>query len=127
MYTIDNQSRQAVYEQIIEQTERFILTGIFAGDSPMPSVRSLSVELSVNPNTIQKAYTELDRRGIIYAVPGKGSFVSAKAKDIVAADRLQRVAQIESLAGECALAGIDQQLIHQAVERAYGSKGGSNE
>ena len=127
MYTIDNQSRQAVYEQIIEQTERFILTGIFAADQPMPSVRSLSVELSVNPNTIQKAYTDLDRRGLIYSVPGKGSFVSADARQIAAEEKQKRLADIENAAYECALAGIDKRLIYEAVDKGFGRNGGSSE
>ncbi len=127
MYTIDNQSRQAVYEQIIAQTERFVLTGILAPDVPMPSVRSLSVELSVNPNTIQKAYTELDRRGIIYSVPGRGSFVAAAARELIAADRLRRLADIEAIAAECAMAGIDRERIYSAVDKGYGRNGGSTQ
>ena len=127
MYIIDNQSRQAVYEQIIAQTELFLLTGILKAEQPMPSVRTLSVELSVNPNTIQKAYTELDRRGLIYAVPGKGSFVSAQARDIVAQERVRKLATVESIAQECALAGIDKQLLYDAVDKGYDSKGGNLE
>lgn len=127
MYSIDSQSRQAVYEQIIEQTERFILTDILTAEQPMPSVRSLSVELSVNPNTIQKAYTELDRRGLIYAVPGKGSFVSAAAKQITAQKKQQRLVDIEDAASECIMAGIDKNRIYEAVERGCSRKGGSSE
>ena len=72
MFKIDIMSRVPVYEQIIEQMEKFILTGILSAKEQVPSVRSLSVELSVNPNTIQKAYSDLDRREIIYSVPGRG-------------------------------------------------------
>ncbi len=127
VYIIDNQSRQAVYEQIVEQTERFILTGILTADQPMPSVRSLSVELSVNPNTIQKAYTDLDRRGLIYSVPGKGSFVSADAKKTISDEKMKKLAEIEAAAFECALAGIDKTLIYKAVDNGYGRNGGSSE
>ena len=69
MFMIDPMSRQPVYEQIIRQMERFILSGMLAPGDQLPSVRSLSLELSINPNTIQKAYSELDVRGIIYSVP----------------------------------------------------------
>jgi len=125
VYIIDNQSRQAVYEQIIAQTERFILTGILGEKQPMPSVRSLSVELSVNPNTIQKAYTELDRRGIIYSAPGKGSFVSSEAKRIIAEEKLSNLTVIENAAYECALAGVEKRVIYEAIDKAYSRKGGS--
>ena len=119
MYSIDNQSRKAVYEQIVEQTERFVLSGILGPDQAMPSVRSLSIELSVNPNTIQKAYSELERRGVIYISPGKGSFVSPGAKDALAQERVSRLEMIESYSRECAWAGIDKELVCQAVDRGY--------
>ena len=62
MFVIDVMSRVPVYEQLINQVEEQILTGLLNSGDKMPSVRSLSVSLSINPNTIQKAYTELDRR-----------------------------------------------------------------
>ena len=79
MFTIDVMSRVPVYEQLIKQVEDQVLKGIMKEGDKMPSVRSLSMELSTNPNTIQKAYMELDRRGILVSVPGKGSFISAEA------------------------------------------------
>ena len=75
MFRIDNFSRTPIYEQLIEQFERFILTGALTPGAQIPSVRSLSVQLSINPNTVQKAYSELDSRALIYSLPGKGSFV----------------------------------------------------
>ena len=80
MFQIDSFSRVPVYEQIINQLEHFILTGILVADTQIPSVRNLSVSLSINPNTIQKAYAELDRNGIIYSVPGRGCFITKEAK-----------------------------------------------
>ena len=65
MFHIDPLSRKPVYEQIIDQMERFVLTGLMKPGTQLPSVRSLSMELSINPNTIQKAYSELDARGVI--------------------------------------------------------------
>jgi len=69
---IDSMSRQPVYEQIVDQVEQMILSGLMRPGEQLPSVRSLSLELSINPNTIQKAYAELDGRGIIYTLPGRG-------------------------------------------------------
>ena len=74
MFQINIFNRKPIYEQLIDQTERLILTGILTEEEQLPSVRSLSVELSVNPNTIQKAYAELDRRGLTYVIPGRGKF-----------------------------------------------------
>ncbi len=71
MFVIDVMSRVPVYEQIINQVEEQILTGLLNSGDKMPSVRSLSVSLSINPNTIQKAYTELDRKAYSHS-SGKG-------------------------------------------------------
>lgn len=119
MYTIDNLSGVPVYEQIVQQTETFILTGILPADAPMPSVRAVAAEISANPNTIQKAYTQMLGRGVIYAVPGKGSFVSAKARDKLRAELETQLSQIETLAAQFARAGLDKQAVLDAVERGY--------
>ena len=66
MFHLDVMSRMPVYEQIIDELERFILTGVIKPRDQLPSVRGLSVELSINPNTILKAYNELDSRKIIF-------------------------------------------------------------
>lgn len=119
MYTIDNLSGIPVYEQIIRQTEKFILTGVLSQDSPMPSVRAVASEIAANPNTIQKAYTNMLNRGIIYAVPGKGSFVSAEARNILRGELERELATMESMAVQFASAGIDKQEVLAAVERGY--------
>jgi len=76
MILIDYKDRRPIYEQVIERFQQMILCGALQADSPMPSVRNLAMELSLNPNTIQRAYQELEREGYIYTIKGKGSFVS---------------------------------------------------
>ena len=76
MIGIDLQNRQPLYEQIIDSFQRMIASGILEAGSQMPSVRSLAVELSINPKIIQKAYALLEQEGFIYPVRGKGNFVS---------------------------------------------------
>lgn len=78
MIGIDYQSRKPIYEQIVERVENLIAAGALEAGSQMPSVRSLAVELSINPNTIQKAYGILEQRGAIYPVKGKGNFVAGQ-------------------------------------------------
>ena len=80
MITIDYQSRAPIYEQIVERFQMLILKGVLRPDDQMPSVRSLAVQLSINPNTIQKAYTQLEQQGYIYPVKGRGNFVSGTGK-----------------------------------------------
>ena len=76
MIAIDVQSRKPIYEQIVERFETLIVSGVLAPDSQLPSVRALAMELSINPNTIQKAYAMLEQEGFIYPVRGRGNFVS---------------------------------------------------
>lgn len=76
MIGIDLQNRKPIYEQIVERFETLIVSGVLEPDSQMPSVRSLATELSINPNTIQKAYSILEQHGYIYPVRGRGNFVS---------------------------------------------------
>ena len=76
MIILDYKDRRPIYEQVIEKLEELMFLGVLKEHDPMPSVRSLAMDLSINPNTIQRAYAELERRGYIYVVKGKGSFVS---------------------------------------------------
>ena len=76
MITIDYQSHAPIYEQIVEKFQMLIVKGVLPPGSRMPSVRSLAVELSINPNTIQKAFAVLEQEGYIFSVKGRGNFVS---------------------------------------------------
>ena len=80
MILIDYQDRRPLYEQIVEKFRMLIMRGVLEADTQMPSVRSLAAELSINPNTIQRAYAELERQGFIYPVKGRGNFVSPNLK-----------------------------------------------
>ena len=76
MIVLDYQDRRPLYEQIVEKLQRMIEKGILAENEQLPSVRNLAMELSINPNTIQRAYTVLEQQGYIYPVKGRGNFVS---------------------------------------------------
>ncbi|MDO4272628.1 MAG: GntR family transcriptional regulator [Eubacteriales bacterium] len=76
MIILDLQDRRPIYEQIAEKFRMLILSGALPPDSRMPSVRQLAMELSINPNTIQRAYMELEQMGLIYPVKGKGNFIA---------------------------------------------------
>lgn len=76
MITIDYQDKRPLYEQVVEKIEQLIVKGILPENEKIPSVRSLAVELSINPNTIQRAYAVLEQNGFIYTVKGRGNYVS---------------------------------------------------
>lgn len=76
MFDLDLRSRRPIYEQLVEKFKEAIINEVLTADEQLPSVRILAQQLTINPNTIQKAYRELERQGYIYSLPGKGSFVA---------------------------------------------------
>ncbi len=80
MFHLDEKNRSAIYVQIMENIKEMIVTDVWRENEKIPSVRDLSEELMLNPNTVQKAYRELEREGYIYTVSGRGSFVAGKTE-----------------------------------------------
>ena len=119
MFQIDTMSRMPIYEQVVNQLEYFVLNGILKEGEQIPSVRNLSVDLSINPNTIQKAYFELDKRGIIQSVPGRGCFVTDSAKDILSAKKREQLADLKILVIELALAEVRKEEVISCIEEVY--------
>lgn len=76
MFILKPQSRLPIFEQLKAQILEFISLGILAPNDKLPSVRSLASELAINPNTVAKAYQELELQGYVYTIPGKGCFVN---------------------------------------------------
>ena len=74
MISINYRDSRPVYEQIVDGFKKLIMTGLIKKDEKMPSVRELASQYAINPNTIQRAYRDLENDGYIYSVPGKGSF-----------------------------------------------------
>lgn len=115
MLLLDKFSGKPVYEQLIEGVERNILTGVFAEGTQLPSLRELSAALSVNPNTIQKSYAELTRRGVILPAPGSGCYVAPNAREVLRREARAKLEVLRGLADELRLAGVEEQEIMEAV------------
>jgi len=100
------QDHLPIYAQLMDTLKRRIITGRYLPGEKLPSVRELAVSLAINPNTIQRAYGELERRGVIYAAKGRGNFVSdvGTRRD----ERLREVgAEISALASKARSLGAD--------------------
>lgn len=108
----------SIYEQVISRFQELMLTGALEKDSQLPSVRSLAMELSINPNTIQRAYAELERQGYIYSIKGKGSFVAdnGHVKEAGRQEVLQR--QVDLAKEACAL-GVTKEQLWEQIVRIY--------
>lgn len=76
MFELDLRSRQPLYEQLMDKIKELIIAEVLTPDQQLPSVRTLAQQLTINPNTIQKAYRELEREGYLYTLAGRGNFVA---------------------------------------------------
>ena len=118
MILLDYKDSRPIYEQVVEKLQELMLLGVLEEDDQMPSVRSLAMELSINPNTIQRAYAELERQGYIYTVKGKGSFV---AENSVMKEKRKKdlLIQVSEVIDEAIRLGISGEEIKNMVEIQY--------
>ncbi len=115
--TVDTKSRKPIYEQLVDNITSLILHGVIKPGEQLPGVRSLAVELAINPNTIAKAYMELERRGTIYTLSGRGSFVADDISALTKKSREQAIAAVEAAVKDAANAGVGVAEILKIVER----------
>ena len=123
MLLIDKLSGKPVYEQIVDGIEKNILMGVYEPGSVLPSLRELSVTLGINPNTIQKSYAELIRRGVIIPSPGSGTYVAPDAPARIREAAEGKINQLEEMVAELALAGIPKEEVLAAVSAVYARAG----
>lgn len=119
MFQIDRFGRQPIYEQVIDQVERYVASGALRPGDLLPSVRALSQTLSVNPNTLQKAYTELERRGVTTSVPGSGRYISQDAPRLINESMEGLLEEVTALCRKLHLAKISKDRVIAAIEKAY--------
>lgn len=120
MISLNYRDSRPIYEQIKDGLRKPIVTGGLGPDEKLPSVRALAAQLAINPNTIQRAYNELEGEGYIYSVPGKGSFASAGAGG--AAGRRQELErQLRELLAELKYLGVTAAELEALVKEAYGT------
>lgn len=120
MIILDYKDRRPIYEQVIEKMEELMLLGVLVENEPLPSVRNLAMDLSINPNTIQRAYTELERQGYIYTVKGKGSFV-AENSVMKENKKKELLIQVSEVIDEAIRLGISDEEIKKMLEIQYGA------
>lgn len=121
MITIDYKDRRPLYQKIMDKIEEAAVRGLIKPDEQLPSVRSLAADLAINPNTIQRAYAELEKKGITYSVPGKGSFL-AKSQNSILQERTSEIKTgLGDLVKESKQLGITQDFFQGMVEEIWQS------
>lgn len=124
MFELDLRSRKPIYEQLVDKMKELIINEVLKPDEQLPSVRQLAQQLTINPNTIQKAYRELELQGFIYSQKGKGSFVNpiSPGKDN---EKIEQVKQeLEKLLLEALYLGVQADELHALIKDLDASKGG---
>ena len=119
MILIDYKSRKPIYEQIIENIKSLVVSGALQRDDQLPSVRQLAQELAINPNTIQKAYAELERQGVIYSMKGRGSFVGSSLQELRTVQQKELLAKLEALSADLCRLAVPEEELYAVVQRVY--------
>lgn len=126
MFELDLRSRKPIYEQLVEKLKELVINDVLKPDEQLPSVRQLAQQLTINPNTIQKAYRELEIQGFIYSQKGKGSFVNQKA-DSKEPEKIAKLKlELAKLIQEALFHGMAAADIHALIEHSDNAKGESD-
>ncbi|OIJ18136.1 GntR family transcriptional regulator [Anaerobacillus alkalidiazotrophicus] len=128
MFQLDMRSRVPIYEQLVEKMKELIIHEVVKADEQLPSVRALAAQLTINPNTIQKAYRELENQGYIYSVPGKGKYVAPQA-DTTNNEKVKKMKkELVKLISEALYLGMKKEEILSLISIAEQSvKGGEQD
>ncbi len=119
MILIDYKSRKPIYEQIIDNIKHLVVSGVLQRDDQLPSVRQLAQELAINPNTIQKAYAELERQGVIYSLKGRGSFVGSSLQELRTVQQKELLEQLVALSTDLYRLQVPQDEVCAVVQQVY--------
>lgn len=121
MIKLDYKADKPLHEQISTELKDLIISGALRTDEQLPSVRELSVSLTVNPNTVQRAYRNLEAEGIIYSIRGRGSFV-AKVEKVNSVRLDELYASLEITIKELCYLGEDAKNILNVVKNIYSER-----
>lgn len=121
MLSINYKDPRPIYEQVRDALRQLILSGAIKPEEKLPSVRELAGTLAINPNTIQRAYRELDGDGLIYTVAGKGAFAASDGKAAVRR-REELTTVLRQTLQELKLLGMTWQELTEEIQRVYGKE-----
>mgnify|MGYP004634584093 FL=1 len=118
MIVLDYQDRRPLYEQVEEKFRNLILNGALEPGSRMPSVRQLAMELSINPNTIQRAYMQLEQEGLIYPVKGKGNYI-ADSEEVRKISIASYTKELQDLIRKGKAIGVEEEDLIYIIRECY--------
>ena len=121
MISLNYRDSRPIYEQIKDGLRKLIVTGALHTDDKLPSVRALAQQLSINPNTIQRAYESLEAEGYLYSVPGKGSF-AAPHTGVDQGRKEELLGRFDAVAAELLFLGVGGETLVERVHRLEGGE-----
>lgn len=116
---VDVRSRKPISNQLVDCIKDLILQGLIKPDEQLPSVRALSSELTINPNTIQKAYSELERNGIVYSIPGRGNFACSDVSVIADAQKGKVLVELAGIVKKAKITGLSRDEFIEAIRKEW--------
>ena len=120
--TLNSRDPRPIYLQVKESLRQLIISGVLTPESKLPSVREIAGTLAINPNTIQRAYRELEAEGFIYSIPGKGSFVSP-SREISGEELRRRWEDLDRAVRELRFLGVsEEELIRHLKDKGGDAK-----
>ncbi|KGX86340.1 GntR family transcriptional regulator [Pontibacillus litoralis] len=122
MFEIDPRDRNPIYEQVVERLKELIIHDVLKEDEKLPSVRDLAKQVMINPNTIQKAYRELESQGYIYSLKGRGSFVSPTYTTENKEKREKVMEQLKKLLAEALYLGVTEEELKALITEVGGGE-----
>ncbi|RKL68495.1 GntR family transcriptional regulator [Salipaludibacillus neizhouensis] len=127
-FEIDPKKSIPLYEQVIQQVKELCARGLLKPNEKLPSVRDLSSQMLINPNTVSKAYQELERQGIIITIRGRGTFISEELTGYIDPKKTERLQQaLKNVIIDSHFAGISEIELKRWTEEIYKKLGGNGD
>lgn len=121
IFSVDYKNRKPIWEQLTDNVTELVLRGLLPLGEAMPSVRAMAADLGINPNTIQKAYVELERRGVIVSIPGRGSFVTTDISALLTERLESAAAALGESARAAKEAGMERERAIKIIDEVWGN------
>ena len=119
---VDLRNRKPISTQLVDNIKELILQGMIMPDEQLPSVRTLAGELAINPNTIQKAYAELERCGVVYSIPGRGSFACSDVSTVASLQQEKLIDEIEEFVRRARVSGMSLERLLEEIGKEWSSQ-----
>ncbi len=115
MISLDYQSRMPIYEQIVQEIERYVALDILKPEQQIPSIREMATTLGINPNTVKKAYSILEQKGVIVTLSTKGTYITPKTDNVIKNSVDEKIEEIKKIINEIEKYGVSKKEIIERI------------